>query len=557
MSTAELETEVPTATPVFSHWEEAIAYLEQAQKVGKTTTESLYLLAMCYKRLGKKKEAFETLRKIKDPDANIITQIGLIAFRDGQYADAEQTFLRATEMDPEYYPAHYNLFLSRLFLGKLNLSSDDINNLANLAKEAEETAFLRAVGAMIRCAEAEYSETNGESQKEKPAAKKEDWELLAGVSEEIESRILYLLKSVGKLDTIYPLIRALARGRNKSSEVQRIYLEVVLLKAKSLHDRCKWEEASKLLEPLTRFMETVGSAPSSVSQEMRLAFLNLQGCFATMLQEYEKALRCFTSALKLVPHDPWLHQNLALTYELMGRMDQADKHWGSFFDLLNTNTPAPPIPNYLETLAYTSLHRMAETYNRMEQWGSALGYLQRAYRLRPRDHDTLDKLFQLYIQIRRIDDARRMLRNMRELRPNDPQLDLYELDLREIRSLEDMDRILSDLQQIINKYPGDARVEDRAVQFVGNFVPLIGRKCDQLSQKLAHIVDQVRGLPNYKINWPVVHDEMSYMRKEFQNLRKIANKCLSSVQHDEHRRVIRDLIALIEGKIDICISMGG
>ena len=71
------------------------------------------------------------------------------------------------------------------------------------------------------------------------------------------------------------------------------------------------------------------------------------------------------------------------------------------------------------------------------------------------------------------------------------------------------------------------------------------------------IAEQVRRLPNYQIDWPVVHDEMHFLRHEFQKLRRLANKCLALVTSEEHRRVIRDLNAHIDREIDVCISLGG
>jgi Flp pilus assembly protein TadD len=549
---------IPPAIPIHSNWEEAISFFEQAQRAGKASPETLYLLAMCHKRLGKINDARAALRQIKNPDANVLLQLGLLAFAENQYAEAEKEFTDALQLDPNFYAANYNLFLTQLFLGKLSLSSEALAKLADQATDSEEKQFLTAMTALVKSADPEPPGTNpGRFDGTNGVKKEESLAVLLAMSDDVENRILELLKGAGNLNTTYPLFRALARTRTRSVNAQRIYLEVILLQAKTAFDRCQWDDTDKLLAPLARLMEAVGATPSSIPFPIRLAFLNLEGCTACMRQDYDKAIHCFSAAIKLAGHDAWLYQNLAITFELMGRLDQADVHWTRYFDLLNTQTPSPPIPNYLETLAYTSLHRLGDTYSRLEKWGSALNYMQRAHRLRPRDNDTLERLFTLYVQIRRPEDARRMLHRMRELRPADPQLDLYELDLREVRSLEDMDRMLADVKRILAKYPGEPRVEEKAFHLVANFVPLISRKAEQLTQKLAQIVDQVRSLPNYKINWPIVHDEMSIMRQEFQNLRKIANKCLAAVNQEEHRHVIRDLIAHIESRIDICISMGG
>jgi len=105
-------------------------------------------------------------------------------------------------------------------------------------------------------------------------------------------------------------------------------------------------------------------------------------------------------------------------------------------------------------------------------------------------------------QLKRSDEARRTLRRLRDVRPNDPQFDLYELDLRDIRKLDDIDRMLSEIRKILNKYPGDMRVEERALGMVVNVIPLMGRMSDQFTDQVNKIVDQMRRLPSYQINWP-------------------------------------------------------
>ena len=104
---------------------------------------------------------------------------------------------------------------------------------------------------------------------------------------------------------------------------------------------------------------------------------------------------------------------------------------------------------------------------------------------------------------------------------------------------------------------GDMRVEERAVSMAANVIPLMGRMYDQLAEQLNKIVDEVRRLPNYQINWPAVHEVMRDLLQQFQKLRRITNKCLGLVNNDEHRRIVRDLSEHIDRKIELCQSMGG
>src|SRR5262249_22391006 len=161
-----------------------------------------------------------------------------------------------------------------------------------------------------------------------------------------------------------------------------------------------------------------------------------------------------------------------LAHEHNGQLAEADPHWNRYFDLLTNEAgttssrdgfvpriPVPSnLPNYVQTLAYESLHRLARRYTEKEKWSSALGYVPRAAKLRPTAPDTMERLFPLYTHAKRPQDARRTLDQLRKARPQDPQLELYELDLIEVKSLNDIERLLTDIDRILKRHPGDARV---------------------------------------------------------------------------------------------------
>ena len=91
---------------------------------------------------------------------------------------------------------------------------------------------------------------------------------------------------------------------------------------------------------------------------------------------------------------------------------------------------------------------------------------------------------------------------------------------------------------------------------VGNVIPLMGNLCDQLTDQMSKVINQVRNLPNYQINWSAVRDVMRDLLKEFQKLRRITGKCLPLVQSDEHRRIVCELGEHIDRKMEACRSMG-
>jgi tetratricopeptide (TPR) repeat protein len=554
------------AEPAASRYEAAAQVLDRAIQAGCQDPNVYYLLALAHKRQGKAAEARAALRKIHHPDANVLLQMGLLSLQEQNLAQAEGEFLRAWEMERGSYEACYNLLLTRLTLGK-------VDDCLALLPQAIELAGHKAAAAPARPpTEREAPPTRGASGTPEGRANLPDSHFLQvlqallgacqknngdGLSHPVlselnaadEQRLLQVVRSLGQLDTVLTLLQTLSEARPRSVPVREAYVEAVLVKAKELVDRCAWTEAELLLRPLAR--------ERNCSRNAQVALLNLMGCCACLTQDFDGAIRSFAAAVKLAANDPRLHQNLALTYELKGDLSQADPHWNRYFDLLGNQVPRPAdLPHYVETLTYESLNRLAGRYSEKERWASALGYAQRAERLRPNDPETLERLFHLYNQAKRPQDARRTLDTMRRLRPNDPQLDLYELDLIEVKGLNDIERLLTDIDRILKRYPHEPRVADRAVGMVGNVIPLMGNLCDQLTDQMSKVIDQVRHLPNYQINWSAVREVMRDLLKEFQKLRRITGKCLPLVTSDEHKRIVRDLADHIDKKMEACRSMG-
>ncbi|HYV34384.1 MAG TPA: hypothetical protein VE988_01690 [Gemmataceae bacterium] len=554
MTTPAVLEAVPIPEPDTASLDKAAKLLEQALGVGPADANVAYMLALARKRQGKIGDARTALRKIANPDANVVLQMGLLSFEENQFAQAEQEFNRAWQMDPTSYAAGYNLMLALLCQGKVQGCAPLVGQLMPLATTDGERQFLGLLAPLL-----ERCKDTGTDKPPPLPTDKLNGELahgaLAVMSAADEQRLLQILMGLGQAEAVFPLLRGLAQARPDSQQAQDAFAAAVLLQAKKLGERCQWEAAERLLAPLAASFTGNNPACRSISQSSQIAAYNLLGCCQCMLQEFDRGLDYFSWAIKLSPSDPWLHQNVALAWELRGQIDQADGPWNRYFELQN-RVPAPPTANYRDNLAYEGLNRLADAFSKKERWNTALTYLQRACRLRPGDFDSLERLFHMYNQVKRPEDARRTLKRLRELRPNDPQMELYELDLREVKTLEDIDRMLGDIRKTLNKYPGDARVEDKGVAMVGNVIPLIGRMCDQYTDQLSRVMEQVRRLPNYQINWGAVDDVLRDLQREFQKLRKIANKCMTLVTNEEHRRIIRDLTAHIDQKIDLCQGRG-
>jgi tetratricopeptide (TPR) repeat protein len=543
VATAIPDVSVPVADAVQPRFEVAAQILERALGSSARDPNVAYMLAMAHKRQGKTQDARNALRKIQKPDANVMLQMGLLSLQEGNLAQAEGEFARAWEMEPTCYETCYNLLLTRLTLGNVEESYNLIPKALELVTRtpqgrsfsggspADEQRFLQVLQALLGC------------------CLKGDGTAMPDITAADEQRLLRVVLSLGELDTVYTLLKALAEARPNSPAIREAYFEAVLVKGKELIDRCAWTEAELLLRPMVK--------DAGAGRLARFALFNLLGCCACMTQDFDGAVRHFFAALKLNGNDPRVHQNLALCHELQGDMTKAEPHWNRYFELLDRRVPAPSdMPQYVNALAYEALNRLASKYSEKEKWNSAVNFIERALKYRPEDPDTLERLFHLYNHAKRQGDARRVLEQMRRLRPTDPQMELYELDLIDVKSLNDIERLLNEIDNILKRYPNESRVQERAVSMVGNVVPLMGNLCDQLTEQMSKVFDQVRHLPNYQINWSAVREVMRDLLKEFQKLRRIVGKCLPLVLSDDHKRIVRDLADHIDKKMEACRSMG-
>ena len=116
--------------------------------------------------------------------------------------------------------------------------------------------------------------------------------------------------------------------------------------------------------------------------------------------------------------------------------------------------------------------------------------------------------------------------------------------------------MLNDLRRIMQRFPHEARVEERAGTLVNNLVPVLERIADQYAGQVNKVVDQMRRLPSYQINWPTVRDIMRDLEDKYLFLRRVAQKCLGHVTGEDARRDLNKLISHCDRKIDQCHSLG-
>jgi Flp pilus assembly protein TadD len=533
--------DIPMAENISPEYEEAAQLLDRGIQGGCQEGNVYCLLGLAHRRQGKIPEARAALRKIARADANVFLQLGLLSLDEQQYAQAAEEFQRAVQCDAKSYAATHNLLMTRLTMGQIAGATELADRAAALAPSSEDARLLRFLALVLAGVKNDADSRWGSRVS------------LPGLTLTDEASLLQLIKSIGEPETIRTLLNLLRRACADSQEVHEAYFEATLARACILVERSNWFEAERLLASDAEDLSLETMPP-----ELRAAFYNLLGCCACLNQDLKGGLAHLRSALEHSDDDPRLRQNLALVEEWVSGLPRAEGHWNTFLDLLDGRWPAPPgFKFYAERLAFETLNRLSVTCAEAEQWGPALEYMERARRVRPEEPEVLERLFHLYQQNKKPNQARHMLARLRQLKPNEPQYELYDLDFIEVKSLNDVERMLTDIEDILRRHPGDSRVDERAVAMVRNVVPLLCSLCDQLTDQMSRVIDQVRRLPHYQINWRAVHDVMRDLRREFNKLRRIASKCQGLVRTEDNRRIIRDLLEHIDRKIEVCQQMGG
>ena len=333
---------IPVAEAVQPHYEVAAQLFERALSTsGGKDPNIAYLLALAHKRQGKSQDARNAFRKIQKPDANVLLQMGLLSLQEGNLSQAEEEFARAWVMDPDSYEICYNLLLARLTLGKVEDSLNLIPRALELVTQvpanatlsggspADERRFLQMLQALLRCCAHDDVRISLDP-------------ILDDLTAAEEQRLLKVVLSLGQLDMVHTLLRALAEARPGSPALREAYVEAVLVKGKELIDRCGWTEAELLLRPLAKGWQHHAQCPAGAAQPARLLRLHDAGLrrrHAPLLRRAEAQRQRSARCTRTWPS----------AYELQGDMAKADPHWNRYFDLLDRRVPAPAdMPHYID-----------------------------------------------------------------------------------------------------------------------------------------------------------------------------------------------------------------
>lgn len=540
------------------HAAETAAWLfKQAVQAGCKDPPLLHLLARAYKIQGNTLECRNTLRQIQPADVFTCLQLGLLALRETKggflspLLEAEREFERAwklhqtaptngTTSTPEADAAQaagVNLVLTRLSQGKCAEAREVIPGLLGITADPADRRRLTLLQTTLESVQARNE--SGALQLE-----------LAAMTDAEEADLLSLVQALGHVETSGSLLQALQGARPQSTPIADVAAEAQLLRARQLLDRGDAAGAERILAPLAyeraRRPRLSGGTPA--------ALINLLGCCECLMQDFDSGIRHFNDALAINGNtDPRIFQNVALGYEFLKQYASAERAWDRYLENLGPRIPAPAgRADYVARLTLECLLRLGGRNYDRENWETARAYYQRALPFKPDDADILERLFHVNNQLRRAVDARQVLEQLRQVRAGAPQLELYELEVNEVKNADDVLRLLGEVERVVRKYPQDAAVAERAASIFANLIAFMTSLEKQYRQQLRKTERQIEDLPSYQVNWPEVHGYLREVRGRLAKLRRAADRCLAMATLDRHRRSLHQLRQAIEADFERC-----
>jgi hypothetical protein len=138
---------------------------------------------------------------------------------------------------------------------------------------------------------------------------------------------------------------------------------------------------------------------------------------------------------------------------------------------------------------------------------------------------------------------------MRHQRPKYATYELYELDLIEIRSSEDLEKLLDVLGRVVDMFPDDPPSIEKAVVRV---TPALQYRADQLTKLMREIREDLRRLFEDSPGWYDALRDLRGVKRDLRRLRQVTRYCASLPIAEPQRRRLDTLTEELERKIEYC-----
>jgi tetratricopeptide (TPR) repeat protein len=399
-------------------FEEAAGVLTRCLDIDPANIRAAHYLALSYERLGKIEDALKIYdRTVTEnsgltSDSGIFIDYGALLLANGRVTEALPYLEKGVGMAAGDTRAHRELAKAYISLSRLMDARTQLEKAVELAPQEAATHFLLAqvyrkqgLADRARAEEQKYTELSGShSAPENPLA---------------EARSLLELGKPGEAEKV---VRRYLEVHRNSADGHYLLGYILFRLQKAEESLAAYTEGAKYRRPSAYDLEVVGadyvllgdyaSADKWFSKSVEWEPGNRQALYYLGRAKYnenrfEEAIDVFQRCLKLDPKDVKAEDNLGLSYQGLGKNEEAAAAFRQAIAWQADRTLKDPGP-------YINLGSLLVDSGKT---ADALPYLLQAKAIAPRDMKARRELGKAYMALNRLDDAQLELEKAVELAP--------------------------------------------------------------------------------------------------------------------------------------------
>jgi tetratricopeptide (TPR) repeat protein len=400
------------------HFEDAARALMQCIGLDPTNVRAEHYLGLSFERLGRMEDALEAYRKGVSldhgdgVDPGLFVDLGALLASNSRAAEAVPYLLTAVQIASGDSRAHREL-------GKAYLS---LNRLEDAQAELEKAAELAPQEAPVHYLLAQVYRRRGLA--EKARAETERYTALSGAHSSPDSPLAEAraLLELGKAAEAEQLVRKYLEPHKSSADAHYLLGYILFKQQKAKESLAEYTEAAKYRTPSAYDLEVVGTdyvlledyvdADKWFTKSVEWNPGNRQAFYYLGRAKYNEnrfaeAIAIFLQCLKLDPKDVKAEDNLGLSYQALGRTDEAI---GAYRQAIAWQADLP----LKDAGPYVDLGAVLVENGRPEE---AVPYLLQAAATAPRDVKAHRELGKAYLTLNRLAEAQTELEKVVELAP--------------------------------------------------------------------------------------------------------------------------------------------
>ncbi len=400
------------------HFEEAARTLSSCLGLDPTNIRAEHYLGLSFERLGRTEDALEAYGKGVSldhgdgVDPGLYVDLGALLTSSNRAAEAVPHLLRAVQMAGGDSTAHRELGKAYLSLNRLEESQAGLEKAAELAPQEAPVHYLLAQVYRKR------------GLAEKARAETERYTALSGQHSSPESPLAgaRALLDLGQAAEAEQLVRKYLEVHKNSGEGHYLLGYILFNRQKAKESLAEYTEGAKYRTPSAYDLETVGAdyvlledyvdADRWFTKSVQWNPGNRQALYYLGRAKYnenrfDEAIAVFERCLKLDPKDVKAEDNLGLSYQALGRSDEAIVAYRQAI-AWQADSPLKDAGPYID------LGAVLVEMDRIEE---AVPHLLQAVAIAPRDVKAHRELGKAYLKLNRLPEAQNELEKVVELAP--------------------------------------------------------------------------------------------------------------------------------------------